>query len=81
MSTEKIEILWPRELSTASISDVQPVTEVPSYNPVEYVADNPVEASFIVIGAVGVGLALRWFNDRNALDTAELKAREESQRE
>jgi hypothetical protein len=37
-------------------------------NPIEYATSNPLEASGILIFAVGAALVARWTNDRTAKD-------------
>jgi F0F1-type ATP synthase assembly protein I len=59
--------------TSIDISSTEANVETGSSNPVEFATENPAEASAWFIGAVAIGLGLRWLNDRTARDQDELK--------
>lgn len=68
MIVGKFEIILPDSIEQLDTSQEDTSSEVQSANPWDIVVEQPVTASILLICTVGIGIAIRWANVRNADD-------------
>ena len=60
MTHKNFSITWPAEIADLSNQNVVPIVEASeSGNPIDFVQNNPLDASLWIVGAFAAGLAIR----------------------